>query len=67
MRQVVLDDYIERFRRDGSCERFYFVCHTPRSALSVPEERGLHLWAGAALARNAIAAGLFDWLIERTR
>lgn len=65
--QGVLDDYVGRFRRDGSCERFYFVCHSPKGTLTVPDERPLHLWAGAELARNALAAGLFDWLIERTR
>ena len=65
--QAVLDDYLERFRRDGSCDRFYFVCHTPRGALTLPGERPLHLWAGAELARHALAAGLVDWLIDRTR
>jgi len=65
--QVTLDDYLDRFRRDGSCERFYFICHTPKGTLSLPAERPLQLWTGTTLARNAIAAGLFDWLIERTR
>lgn len=65
--QAVLDDYLERFRRDGSCERLYFVCHSPKGTLTLPDERRLHLWAGRELARNTLAAGLFDWLIERTR
>lgn len=65
--QATLDDYIERYRRDGTADHFYFTVHSPRGALALPEERGLHLWAGDRLARAAIAAGLLDWLIERTR
>ena len=66
-RQAELDDYLERFRRDGSCDRFFFVCHSPTSELRIPAEQGLHLWSGDALADATIDAGLFDWLIERTR
>jgi hypothetical protein len=65
--QAVLDDYLDRFRRDGSCDRFFFICHTPRRTLTLPDERPLQLWSGTVLARHALAAGLFDWLIERTR
>jgi hypothetical protein len=28
---------------------------------------GLHLWTGDRLSDTAINAGLFDWLIDRTR
>ena len=65
--QAVLDDYLDRYRRDGSADHFYFTVHTSRGSLTLPDERGLHLWAGERLARAVIAAGLFDWLIERTR
>ena len=65
--QATLDDYLDRFRRDGGSGHFFFVCHSPKGTLTLPTERGLHLWAGERLARTAIAAGLFDWLIERTR
>ena len=34
--QAVLDDYIERFHRDGSCDRFFFVCHSPKGTLTLP-------------------------------
>lgn len=64
--QAVLDDYLERFRADGSCDHFFFVCHTA-SKLSLPKERCLHLWNRAGLASSALTAGLLDWLIERTR
>jgi hypothetical protein len=65
--QATLDDYLTRYQRDGSAQRFYFVCHTPRGALALPSGSGLHLWAGVELARAALAAGLLDWLIDRTR
>lgn len=65
--QAALDDYLERFHRDGSAQRFYFICHSPKGNLSLPSSPQLHLWAGVQLARSALAAGLLDWLIERTR
>jgi hypothetical protein len=65
--QAVLDDYLERFRRDGSAQHFFFVCHSPAAELRAPAEPGIHVWAGQELARAALSAGLFDWLIERTR
>ena len=37
--QAELDDYLGRFRRDGSCDRFFFVCHSPAGALSLPVDR----------------------------
>jgi Restriction endonuclease len=65
--QAELDDYVGRFRRDGSCDRFFFVCHSPAGALSMPGQPRLHLWAAERLSDAAIDAGLFDWLIDRTR
>ena len=65
--QAELDDYVGRFRRDGSCDRFFFVCHSPAGALSLPAQPGQHLWAAERLSDAAIDAGLFDWLMDRTR
>jgi hypothetical protein len=65
--QVQLEDYLGRFRRDGSCDRFFFVCHSAAGPLSLPEEPGLHLWTGERLSDAAIQAGLFDWLMDRTQ
>lgn len=62
-----LADYHGRFTRDGSCQHFFFACHSPDTMLTLPVGRGMHLWTGAALAVVAIRAGLFDWLVERTR
>ena len=38
--QAELDDYVGRFQRDGSCDRFFFVCHSVAGALSLPAKRG---------------------------
>ncbi len=65
--QSALDDYLGRFERDGSCERFFFVCHSPAGALVLEAGPGRHLWAAAEVAERAIDVGLFDWLVERTR
>lgn len=64
--QSVVDDYLARFRASGF-DRFFFVCHTARGSLTLPEERGLHLFEGKALAEAAVRNGLFDWLVERSR
>jgi hypothetical protein len=65
--QAELDDYLGRFWRDGSCDRFFFVCHSAAGALSLPAQPRLHLWAAEGLSDAALDAGLFDWLIDRTR
>ena len=65
--QAVLGDYLSRFHRDGSAQRFYFVCHSPKGTLTLPPGTNLHLWAGGELAQRALASGLMDWLNDRTR
>ena len=64
--QAVLDDYVDRFRRSGAYQRMFFVCHSPKGALSTDGEARLHVLAGERLADAAVRAGLFDWLTERT-
>ena len=65
--QAELDDYLGRFRRDGSCDRFFFICHSAAGALNLPAEPGLHLWTAGRISDAAIDAGLFDWLMDRRR
>lgn len=65
--QSELDDYLDRFERDGSCERFFFVCHDARGTLRLRDDDHLHLWTARTLAQKAISVGLLDWIIERTR
>lgn len=63
--QAVLDDYIDRFESDGTYDRFYFICHSPKGKLDAGGKRNMHIWAGEALARTTIEAGLIDWLMKR--
>jgi hypothetical protein len=63
--QKELDDNLGRFRRDGSCDRLFFVCHSAAGALRLPAEPRLHLWTGEHLWDAAIDAGLFAWLVDR--
>jgi hypothetical protein len=65
--QRTLDDYLDRFTRDGSAQHFFLVCHSPSTTIRAPDDPRVHLWVGPELAQAAISAGLFDWLIERTR
>ena len=65
--QAVFEDYLERFRRDGSAQHFFLAVHSPAAELRAPAEPGVHVWAGPELARAALSAGLLDWLIERSR
>jgi hypothetical protein len=64
--QAVLDDYLRRFRGSGH-DRFFFVCHSARGALTLPSEVGLHLLEGPRLAEAVVRNGLFDWLVERSQ
>ncbi len=64
--QAVLDDYIDRFRRSGTHDHMFFVCHSPKGSLNVDASDNLHIWAGDRLAVAAVRAGLFDWLMDRS-
>ena len=66
-KQSELDENLRRFDAQGICDRFYFVCGTSGSTLSIPDEEHLQLWANDTLANAAIDAGLFGWLVDRTR
>ena len=46
--QAELNDYLGRFRRDGSCDRFFFVCHSAAGALSLPPSRACTFGAASA-------------------
>lgn len=64
--QSSLDDYLDRFRRHGTAERFYFICHSPKGKLTLPDELIAQLWTAPELGRQALLAGLADWVIART-
>lgn len=65
---AVLEDYIDRFREYGDCNRMFFVCHSPKGKLrqqtALPD---VELWFVETVAEKAIRAGLFQWLVQRVR
>lgn len=63
--QAVLDDYLARFHSSGF-NRFFFICHSAKGRLALPEQPNLHLFEGHRLADAAVKNGLFDWLVERS-
>jgi hypothetical protein len=63
--QSVFDDYIERFDRAGTYQRMFFVCHSTKTKLAVPERNDIHLWEGERLASIVLKSGLFDWVLSR--
>jgi hypothetical protein len=65
--QAVLDDYVGRYWRASGYDRFFFVCHSPKTELATDSDPRLHVWAGERLADATVQAGLFDWLVERSR
>jgi hypothetical protein len=65
--QAELDDYLTRFRTDGSYDCFFFICHSAAGELRLPAEPGLHLWTADRVTKAALDAGLFGWLDDRTR
>jgi hypothetical protein len=62
---AVLQNYIQRFATDGSYDRMFFVCHTPKGEFSLPEDSDVTVWAGPRLAELVIKAGVVDWLVEK--
>lgn len=65
---AVLDDYMERFASWSDCDRFFFVCHSPSTALAKRVDApNVELWFAEEIAAKTVRAGLFDWLIERVR
>jgi len=63
--QTELDRYVERYDADSNFDRMFFVCHSPKGTLHASASKPVHLWTGQATARQAVAAGLFDWLMQK--
>jgi hypothetical protein len=63
--QKVFDDYVARFDADDRLNRLFFVTHSPLGTLSAKARKDVVLLAGETLAKAAVAAGLFDWVMRR--
>jgi hypothetical protein len=64
--QRTLDDYIRRTDEAEQFSRFFFVCHSPRGQLRLPEDRNnVHLYQGSELSEAVLRTGLQDWVFEK--
>ena len=64
--QATLSRYVLDFESDPGFDRMFFICHSPKGALTAgPSSKPVHVWSGQATARQAIAAGLLDWLVQK--
>lgn len=63
--QRVLDDYIDRYEQAGTYQRMFFVCHTPRGALTAHDRSDIIVWRPDSFAAAVMRSGLQDWLFEK--
>jgi hypothetical protein len=64
--QAVLDRFLDEIDKSGSYHRVFFVCHSPKGTLTVPEGRdNVHIWSGRDLAATVAKVGLHDWVFEK--
>ena len=64
--QQTLAKYVATFEADPAFQRMFFACHSPKGKIVADAKKPVHVWTGQVTARRAIAAGLLEWLIEKT-
>jgi hypothetical protein len=65
---AIFQDYVNRLREYGDCDRMFFICHSPQGRLrqdACPPD--VEMWFADTVARKAIRAGQYDWLVQRVR
>lgn len=65
---AILEDYADRFREYGDCNRMFFICHSPTGKLrrhACPPD--VEMWFAETVARKAVRSGQYDWLVQRVR
>lgn len=58
-------EYLDRFKKDGSCTDFFFICHTVNTSEVTETNEHHHFWDGKKVAEQSVKSGLFSWLIEQ--
>ncbi|GAB3091357.1 restriction endonuclease [Lysobacter terrae] len=69
-RQADLDDYIERKKRMPGYDRLFFVYHTSKSPLTVPDQDetetdDVTVMGAPDVAQRVVEAGLVDWVLTQ--
>jgi hypothetical protein len=62
--QAEFDEYLGRFHRDGSCDRFFFICHSAASTPTQSADSKAQFWSAERVASAAAETGLLDWLVD---
>lgn len=63
---AVLQDYVDRYREYGDCNRMFFICHSPNGRLRQQAvSPDVELWFADTIARKAVRAGQYEWLVQR--
>ncbi|OPY94244.1 hypothetical protein A5906_14935 [Bradyrhizobium sacchari] len=63
--QKTLDAYIRRMDATEQFDRFFFICHSPKRALTPDDRADVHVWTGRELGSTIMRLGLHDWVMER--
>lgn len=64
--QKQLSGFIEQCDAAGTFDRLFFICHSPRGKLQVPQGRpDIHVWSTPELAQTILRHGLADWVVEK--
>lgn len=63
--QEQFDQFIIDADASGRFRALFFVCHTPRGRLQLPDRPDVHLWVGRDLAKIVLRVGLMDWVMDK--
>lgn len=65
--QAIFEDYLERFRREGSASSF-FVYHSAKRPIRIKAATpNVYIWSVDRVANAVVEAGLVGWVAERIR
>jgi hypothetical protein len=63
---AVFNEYIRELAHHTGYARTFFVYHTPPSLFENPDPTRASVWSRPEIARQAIDAGLAEWVLQRT-
>lgn len=66
--QKELDEYVSGVIEAGRFDRAFFICHSPKGQLKVPEDAeglDIHVWTAPELTATVLKLGLQNWIIEK--
>jgi hypothetical protein len=64
--QAIFDGYIKELGNYAGYTQAFFVYHTPKEPFENADPQHVRLWHRYEIARQAVRAGLVEWVFERT-